>query len=1720
MTCVVNIVLPTIRFEAVSKDIITHLLRVGETHDDVHVTIADGQEDDEKRRWICERATLVEKAGRFTYIPLKDPTERVYRAAQVETEWILPISDDDPYSVNYLRAACDAARGAALDASALLPRTYLCYSSAKLYHHQFQAIRDSDQYGRLIALFKQGQNGLFIWGVIRRRLFLDWMDFVRTKPIWPSYSDQLCVSYLAMMGKLEPMAEECAYLKDESDWHDSQRAILKDARSYHDRFLTVFHEVVWSADLFRFLRSHGLEDDAVPAVMARAWTLLQNGVGSYQPRLSVLNIEESDRTRDVRQFLTATAARASVVLKASVQEQIRFFEDIQAMSQRIVHDTESDFGRRVYEVSLAGTLQVGSTEGIPASDESHPTVSVIIPCYKQAHFLSDAVDSVVVQTYGDWECVIVDDGSPDETAEVASQLIARHPEKRIRLIRKENGGLSDARNAGIREAKGRYILPLDADDRLDPRYLEKTVAVLDTNPDMAIVYVDEQNFGDATHIHRKGVSTLTNLISGNVHDYCTLYRRSVWEQVGGYSPAMYLGAEDWCFWIAAAKRGLRSYHVKEPLFLYRNRPGTMVTQVHANLEIVKAHIVFHHQDLFCEAGVAHARAVLSDLNAQAQEKLDDAYAIHSTNVLLERFHRLATNRPEEMPLAAVCEVSRISRAASPNSIAEHGGLGSGTSVPGDVGRRLLSSGRSMQGTSWSRGDQEARWVKFAAFLEHILREARRDASDRTLRMIEVGSGCGSGIDLIAMYGSCERITPGSYISAPCDQVTAQQGVGFRTMDQVLAGPEFDPYDVVLCAQVIECVSQGQRSGFVEQMARLLKPGGYLLLATPRGEVVEQWRTIGSPCESSEHWMTEGELHGLLGAQGFHDLRVERVYVELPQRCFIPAPTPADLAARNLLPIEQVWACQRGESPLPTSVPGQPMVSVIVATYDRPDRLRVALTSVLEQSYRDFEIIVVNDGHVEVDSVIAPLNSSGRIIGIKHDRNRGLAAARNTGIRMARGKYLAYLDDDDRYFPNHLASLVATLEQGACKAVYSDAWRVHEQVEQGQYYETGRDLPYSYDFNPANLLVANYFPVLCVMHERSCLDEVGGFDESLFAHEDWDLWIRIATKYPFMHVKKITAEFTWRTDGSSMTSRTQQTYYRTREIIYRKYRPYAERIPGVLAAQEQQLAEYRTKVVPAPFDCSIIIPVWNKVELTQQCLVALASVTADVTFEVIVVNNGSTDGTRELLSSLTGDVQIIHNQENVGFAKACNQGARSARGRHLVFLNNDTIPKEGWLRALMNEADAGPDVGIVGSKLLYADGTIQHAGVVRDSRHVLPYHAYKSFAGDHPAVNQRREFQIVTAACLLIKRSVFQEVGGFDEGYLNGFEDADLCLKVRERGYTVVYQPRSVVVHLENQTPGRKAHEAANADRFLERWGAQWWAADEDKHFYVGGHKLKRIFRNGQVGADIQLIEDIRDRAAWTHVAAAQTAALNKDWQAVRRELELAEEWPNDPYVLSWGAMMAERLDEPVSRITLLTRSVDCTNNPDERLALVRTLLEQKDVVGAEEQLRVVLAASPNHADGLLLKGILSMQREQYGSAEDAFASALEEGANRKKCLMGMGMAAMGRAYTQGAWERFVEVLVDHPDDAEAIHWLLRAGTAQNRWEELADHLRSYVTKHPSDLTIRFALASVLLRGDQIEAARRQYDALRAEAPTYDGLDQLGQMIAGREAPLTTGAASC
>jgi glycosyltransferase involved in cell wall biosynthesis len=236
---------------------------------------------------------------------------------------------------------------------------------------------------------------------------------------------------------------------------------------------------------------------------------------------------------------------------------------------------------------------------------------VIIPCFKQADLLALAVASVANQTFRDWELIIVDDGSPDDTSAVASRLMAGLPGCACRLVRQENAGLAAARNAGVAAARGAYVLPLDADDAIDPTYLEKAVAVLDRRPEIQIVTTDGMTFGAKEERLRQDPDTRwarTHL--ENCLLYCSLYRREVWATVGGYNPNMTMGYEDWDFWVGCREAGLAVAHLPEPLFYYRVKVESMYTRALRHDRQLRARIVLNHPSLYAPAEREQAARLL------------------------------------------------------------------------------------------------------------------------------------------------------------------------------------------------------------------------------------------------------------------------------------------------------------------------------------------------------------------------------------------------------------------------------------------------------------------------------------------------------------------------------------------------------------------------------------------------------------------------------------------------------------------------------------------------------------------------------------------------------------------------------------------------------------------------------------------------------------------------------------------------------------------------------------------------------------------------------------------------------------------------------------------------------------------------------------------------------------------------------------------------------
>lgn len=225
-----------------------------------------------------------------------------------------------------------------------------------------------------------------------------------------------------------------------------------------------------------------------------------------------------------------------------------------------------------------------------------PMVAVVIPCYNQGEFLIDSIQSVINQKYTNWECIVVDDGSIKDISKIVNAFIEK--DTRIKFFKQENGGLSSARNHGISKTKCKYILPLDADDKINSGYLKKAVSVLESNQKVKVVYGLAEYFGNKEGEWVLPIFTLESLARRNVI-YCSgVFRKTDWELVNGYDESMKFGLEDWEFWINILKNGGNVHRINEVCFYYRVRNNSMIRSLgieqkkHTWNYISKKHIDF------------------------------------------------------------------------------------------------------------------------------------------------------------------------------------------------------------------------------------------------------------------------------------------------------------------------------------------------------------------------------------------------------------------------------------------------------------------------------------------------------------------------------------------------------------------------------------------------------------------------------------------------------------------------------------------------------------------------------------------------------------------------------------------------------------------------------------------------------------------------------------------------------------------------------------------------------------------------------------------------------------------------------------------------------------------------------------------------------------------------------------------------------------------------
>lgn len=253
------------------------------------------------------------------------------------------------------------------------------------------------------------------------------------------------------------------------------------------------------------------------------------------------------------------------------------------------------------------------------------TVSVIIPCFKQAQYLPDALNSVLVQTYSDWECIIVNDGSPDNTKEIALEWVSR--DSRFKYLEQENKGLSEARNHGIKKSTGKYILPLDADDKIGSKYLELAVKEFENDPSLKLVYCEAEYFGDKTGKWELPSYNFKSLLEFNMIFCSALFKRVDFNNTRGYSKEFKEGFEDWNFWLDLLTPYDNVMRLPQTQFYYRIREESRTKSLDINIkkrlrnQVFANHINAYNDHDICATDIISLRRQYEDLINSKHYKL-------------------------------------------------------------------------------------------------------------------------------------------------------------------------------------------------------------------------------------------------------------------------------------------------------------------------------------------------------------------------------------------------------------------------------------------------------------------------------------------------------------------------------------------------------------------------------------------------------------------------------------------------------------------------------------------------------------------------------------------------------------------------------------------------------------------------------------------------------------------------------------------------------------------------------------------------------------------------------------------------------------------------------------------------------------------------------------------------------------------------------------------
>lgn len=512
---------------------------------------------------------------------------------------------------------------------------------------------------------------------------------------------------------------------------------------------------------------------------------------------------------------------------------------------------------------------------------------------------------------------------------------------------------------------------------------------------------------------------------------------------------------------------------------------------------------------------------------------------------------------------------------------------------------------------------------------------------------------------------------------------------------------------------------------------------------------------------------------------------------------------------------------------------KPLVSIVLPIYNVPERfLRLVLESVRSQIYPNWELCVADDNspspHVKrVIREYASLDS--RIKYIFREQNGHIAEATNTAAQLATGEFIGFLDHDDELRENALFMMVRELNAHPnADLLYSDEDKITEDgIRHYPHFKS--------DWNPELILCQNY---VChfTMVRRAIFEQVGGIHKGFDGAQDWDFVLRVSEKTSpdkIRHVPHVL--YHWRViDGSTAKGTESKPYVTAAQI--KAVSEHLERKGDLGASVEAipaiSMLRIKYRIPEPPPLVSIIIPTYNESKLLSTCVDGILRLTSYKNIEILIVDNRSDDAeTLRYLATIARDarVTVIRDDGEFNFARLNNDAVKRARGSLLCFLNNDIqVTHATWLDEMVSNVTRH-NIGAVGARLLYPNGTVQHAGVILGIGGVADHmmkHLPAPSVGYFCRAILPQNLSAVTAACMLVTREAFERVGGFDqETFAVAYNDVDLCLRLRQAGSLIIYTPYAELIHHESvsrgyeDSPEKMRRFQREFDAMKARWGA-------------------------------------------------------------------------------------------------------------------------------------------------------------------------------------------------------------------------------------------------------------------------------------------------------------